>query len=263
MGIFNGLLYQFRGLRLGLRTGKLFVWGAVRFVLALAVMALMTTLILTQHREIMELLWTKPESPWIVWLWMLVSWLISLLLVVVAAFLSYILSQIFFSVLIMDHMSRITERMVLGSVIEPAKTPPMARFVYLIKQEVPRAFIPILLSLLILFIGWLTPLGPALAVVSSAVAAVFVAWDNTDLTPARRFVPFRERWRWLMKNLFFHLGFGLPFLIPVLNILFISFAPVGATLYFIDRYDLPKKRPGDRASPRDTSNDGPSNPGQG
>jgi CysZ protein len=63
------------------------------------------------------------------------------------------------------------------------------------------------------------------------VTVVFLAWDNTDLVPARRMVPFQERFRFLLKTLPFHLGFGLWFLIPVLNLLFLSFAPVGGTLY--------------------------------
>jgi len=72
-------------------------------------------------------------------------------------------------------------------------------------------------------------------VVSSAIAVVFLAWDNTDLIPARRLVPFGERFRVLGRTLPFHLGFGVLFLIPFLNILFLSFAPVGATLYYIDK----------------------------
>jgi len=48
-------------------------------------------------------------------------------------------------------------------------------------------------------------------------------------------VPFGERFRMLRRTLPFHLGFGLLFLIPFLNILFLSFAPVGATLYYIDQ----------------------------
>ena len=73
-------------------------------------------------------------------------------------------------------------------------------------------------------------------ILSSAVAVIFLAWDNTDLIPARRLVSFGERFRILRHNLGFHLGFGLLFLIPILNILFLSFAPVGATLYYIDKY---------------------------
>jgi CysZ protein len=48
-------------------------------------------------------------------------------------------------------------------------------------------------------------------------------------------VPFRARFQSLGDSLLFHLGFGLLFLIPVLNILFLSFAPVGATLYQIEK----------------------------
>jgi CysZ protein len=81
----------------------------------------------------------------------------------------------------------------------------------------------------------LTPLGPVITVLSSATAVIFLAWDNTDLIPARRQVPFGERFRILRRNLLFHLGFGLLFLIPILNILFLAFAPVGATLYYIDK----------------------------
>jgi CysZ protein len=85
-------------------------------------------------------------------------------------------------------------------------------------------------------LGWLTPLGPVLAIVSSGILVIFLAWDNTDLVPARRFDPFKQRFKLLRKSLTFHLGFGLLFLIPLLNILFLSFAPVGATIYFIDKH---------------------------
>jgi CysZ protein len=109
------------------------------------------------------------------------------------------------------------------------------QFLFLIKQEIPRATVPVLLTLLLIIVGWLTPLGPVVTIVSSAIAVIFLAWDNTDLIPARRQIPFGDRFRLLRRTLPFHLGFGLPFLIPFLNILFLSFAPVGATLYYIDK----------------------------
>ena len=84
-------------------------------------------------------------------------------------------------------------------------------------------------------LGLFTPFGPVLAIISSAIAVVFLAWDNTDLVPARRLYPFKQRFKFLLNSLPFHLGFGLLFLIPVLNIVFLSFAPVGATLYHIDK----------------------------
>jgi len=108
-------------------------------------------------------------------------------------------------------------------------------FGYLVSQEIPRTTIPVMLSILLMIVGWLTPLGPVVVILSSAVAAVFLAWDNTDLIPARQLVPFKTRFRLLLNAIPFHLGFGLPFLIPGLNLLLLSFAPIGATLYHMDK----------------------------
>jgi CysZ protein len=84
-------------------------------------------------------------------------------------------------------------------------------------------------------LGWMTPFGPVVTVLSSGVAVIFLSWDNTDLTPARNLVPFKKRFTFLTKTVLFHLGFGLLFLIPGVNLLFLSFAPVGATLYYLDK----------------------------
>ena len=84
-------------------------------------------------------------------------------------------------------------------------------------------------------LGWVTPLGPLLTIFSSALTIVFLSWDNTDLVPARQRVPFAVRFRTLRRTLPFHLGFGLPFLVPVVNILFLCFAPIGGTLYAIEK----------------------------
>jgi CysZ protein len=108
-------------------------------------------------------------------------------------------------------------------------------FAYLVGQEIPRTIVPVILSILLMIVGWLTPFGPVVAVLSSAVAAIFLAWDNTDLIAARQLIPFKTRFRFLLGALPFHLGFGLPLLIPGLNILLLSFAPVGAALYDLER----------------------------
>jgi len=215
-------------------TPKLLFWGFIRFAMVIVITIISATIILSYHQETLNLIWAKPESAWIVWLWYVLSWLLSLILVGIAAVLSYLISQILFSVVIMDYMSRITEIRITGSVKEPEKMPILKLFVFLIKQELPRTIIPVLISLL-LMLGGLTPVGPILAILSCGIASIFLAWDNTDLVPARQLVTFRSRFDFLLKNVLFHLGFGLPFLIPGLNILFLSFAPVGATLYHLDK----------------------------
>jgi CysZ protein len=85
-------------------------------------------------------------------------------------------------------------------------------------------------------LAWFVALGPVMIFISSGIAILFLAWDNTDLIPARRLFPFKVRFRLFLKTILFHLGFGLPFLIPGLNLVFLSFAPVGATLYYLDKY---------------------------
>ena len=233
MNLFKGILYNLRGVKLSLKTPRLLILGLTRLVLVVIITILSASLILLYHQEILNLIWSKPESQLVLWLWHLVSWLLSFFLVGVSAIVSYLIAQILFSVVIMDTMSRITERLVSGQEKELGKMPFVRQFFYLIRQEIPRATIPVLLTLLLMTLGWLTPLGPVVAIISSAVAAIFLSWDNTDLVPARRLDPFGKRFNFLLKNLPFHLGFGLLFLIPVLNIFFLSFAPVGATLYYV------------------------------
>jgi CysZ protein len=242
MGLLEGLLYNVRGLGFGVKHFKLLFLGLSRFTITILITILLAGLILTYQQAIMEFLWTKPESRWVLWLWHLLSWLVSFLLVVFSALLSYLIAQLLFSALIMDLMSRITEREVVGHVREPAGASLWKQMLYLLRQEIPRSTVPLLISLVILILGWFIALGPVFLVVSSGIAIVFLSWDNTDLIPARQMIPFRDRFRLLRKSFLFHIGFGLPFLVPGLNLLFLSFAPVGGTLYYLDKHDTRRKR---------------------
>jgi CysZ protein len=244
MSFFSGITYNLRGLGLGFRTPKLLVLGLLRFAVVIIVTIAAASLVLVYHQEILNFIWAKPESRWIMWLWYLLSWLLSLILMGVAAVLSYLAAQILFAVFIMDLMSRMTEKMMIGAIRATVSMPVWRHFFYLIKQEIPRAIVPVLLTLLLTVVGWLTPFGPIVMILASAVAVIFIAWDNTDLVPARRLAPFRDRFRMLMNTLPFHLGFGVLFLIPLLNILFLSFAPVGATLYYLERHHHHENRTG-------------------
>jgi CysZ protein len=134
----------------------------------------------------------------------------------------------------MESMSRITERISRGDVTENGNLSCSGQLMHLIIQELPRAIIPVFLLLILSITGWLTPFGPVITIITSVIAAAFIAWDNTDLVPARRCLKIRSRFRFFIDNFAFHIGFGLLFLIPVINILSLSFAPIGATLYYLD-----------------------------
>jgi len=244
MNFFSGILYHFRGLNLALKNPKLLLLGLSRLIAVVLLMLALAGLILYYHSAILNLLWTRPESVWLIWLWHVVSWMLTLILIGLSGILAYLIAQIIFCVLIMDLMSRITESLMTGRVREPQKMPFWRLFFFLVRQEIPRAVLPVAAALIPMILGWLTPLGPVLTILSSAMAIIFLAWDNTDLTPARRLAPFRKRWNFLTKDILFHLGFGIPFLLPVLNIVFLSFAPVGATLYHLDKHEPPLKECG-------------------
>ena len=234
MSVLDGITYNFRGLGLGFKTPSLLMLGLTRLALILILTLVAIGLILAKYQQITELIWTRPETLWLIWLWHLVSWLLALLLAAVSALLAFLIAQLLFSVVLMDYMSRITERKMAGKEAAPPSMPWHTYFFHLIKQEVPRTTLPVCLSLALMMFGWLTPLSPVLTVVSPLVAAIFLAWDNTDLMPARRLEPFRNRFRFLRQHFGFHLGFGACFLIPGLNIILLSFAPVGATLFHLD-----------------------------
>lgn len=233
MNLFSGITYNLKGLRLGLKTPRLMMLGLIRLAVLVVITVFFAGLFLFYHQQILDMIWHRPESAWVLWLWHLLSWLLSLFLIGLSSVFSYFVSQILFSVIIMDIMSQMTERMVSGGEKIPESVSTLKRFIYLVRQEIPRAILPVFLLVALTILGWMTPVGPLLAIFSSGLSVIFLAWDHTDLVPARRREPFKMRFMYLIKNLPFHLGFGLWFLVPGLNILFLSFAPVGATLYYI------------------------------
>lgn len=235
MNLVDGIKYNIRGVMLALKTPKLLILGILRFFIVLVFTLVLSGLVLYWHDEILFLIWKMPESGWLIYVWKAVSWLLSIFLAAIAMVLSYLIAQLFFCVFIMDYMSRITEKIILGREMPLEQGSWIIFFIYLVKQEIPRAIIPVLISLIIMVLGLLTPISPIIIIISSIAAAVFLAWDNTDLVPARRMEPFNIRINFLKQNLMFHIGFGLLFLIPGLNIIFLSFAPVGATLYYLEK----------------------------
>ncbi|MGA7143837.1 MAG: EI24 domain-containing protein [Desulfobacterales bacterium] len=237
MDLISGIAYNYKGLKLGLKTPKLLFLGLIRFVAIVLITVVSASLVLKYHSEILGLLWSKPESNWIVWLWYVVSWLLTFLLMGISAVVAFLIAQLLFSVIIMDAMSRITENQVAATEKQAERISFFKYFFYLLSQEIPRTIIPVIIVLMLMVLGWLTPLSPVMTVISALAAGVFLAWDNTDLIPARRHESFKDRFKFLLKHLGFHLGFGLWFLIPVLNIVFLSYAPVGATLFFMEKVE--------------------------
>lgn len=236
----EGIAYNFKGLKMAMQTPFLLVLGLVRFAVLVMISVLAVVLILDKYQAILNLMWPMPVDSWLVWVWHPLSWVLALLLMGFAAVIGFLIAQILFSVIIMDWMSQITERRRTGVMKTAPDLPALSYFIYLLRQEIPRAVLPVLASLLLLVLSWFTPLGPILTIVSPLLVGVFLAWDNTDLVPARRLNAFSARLRFLRTHLGFHLGFGVLLLVPVLNLLLLSYAPVGATLWYLEHADSPQ-----------------------
>ncbi len=235
MGFFSGIKYNIQGVFFAAKHPGLLCLGLLRFVIVLILALLFSGMIFFWHDAILSLIWEMPENGLLVYVWHLVSWVLSLLLAGMAVVVAYLTAQLFFGVFIMDYMSRVTEKIVLGKEISYADTSLLSFFVYLVGQEIPRAVIPLFITLGVTVLGLFTPLGPVILFLSAVTAGVFLAWDNTDLVPARKMMPFKDRLRFLGHTVWFHMGFGVLFLIPWVNIVLLSFAPVGATLYHIHK----------------------------
>jgi len=96
MNIYYGLKYNIKGLILAFKTPKLLMLGILRFVIVLFFTFLLSGLVLFWHEEILTMIWTMPESNWLIYVWKAVSWLLSLILAGVAMVLAYLIAQLLF-----------------------------------------------------------------------------------------------------------------------------------------------------------------------
>ncbi len=140
---------------LSLRHPRLLWLGLLRFAVILVLTVLFSGLILLNHDAIMSRLWQMPASGFPVYLWHLASWLLSLLLAAFSVVIAYLTAQVCFNVFIMDYMSRITEKIVLGKEMSVSDRGWFKTAGYLIVQEIPRAVIPMIITLVVMTAGFL------------------------------------------------------------------------------------------------------------
>ena len=62
--LLRGIGYNFRGLKLGLKTPSLLALGMARLVIILLLTVVAIALILTRYEQITESMWARPHSLW-------------------------------------------------------------------------------------------------------------------------------------------------------------------------------------------------------
>ncbi|MCA1787039.1 MAG: hypothetical protein LC657_13785, partial [Desulfobacteraceae bacterium] len=89
MDFFRGIQYNIQGMTLSLRHPKLLWLGLLRFAVILMLTVLLSGMILLNHDAILSGIWALPESGFLVYVWHLVSWLLSMVLAAISVVVAY------------------------------------------------------------------------------------------------------------------------------------------------------------------------------
>jgi CysZ protein len=135
-----------------------------------------------------------------------------------------------------DLLSSRVEKILLGKKTEGLKESllqTMRKMLVILKEELKKIFVILLLTLMAFFIG----LFPVLAPISFFISATCLAIQFLDYTWCRREMAFRQCFRSLNKSLFSYsvtgVFFSLLMMVPVLNLVSIPFAVTFYTVLWL------------------------------
>ena len=90
---------------------------------------------------------------------------------------------------------------------------------------------------LILSVSTLLLVIPGVNVIATFITAFLVGWDFYDYPLARRGWSFRERFRFVLKDFWSVMGFGLWLMIPFVQVLLMPMSVVGGTILCLEAID--------------------------
>lgn len=226
----------------------------------LAVFAGVAVALYNYYGDLVNLIWSKPESWLLVILWYLL-YIFIFLLIVLMAYVAFFVVQAILSAPFNDLLSERTELLAYGR-----QAPPLS--VARLLGDLGRTLLHESSNLAI-YLAVITPLfilnllvpvvGPALFLIGGFyLSATFFAYDFMDFCMARRKWPFKRKWTFLKENKALTFGFGsalaTALLVPLLGLLCMPMAAVGGTLLFCDLERAEEQEGG--ATPRGEKNPG-------
>lgn len=231
----RGFGLPFRGLKLVLTHARLFGWSALVAGVSLVLLSALLALVVIYVPTLFSLLWEKPEG-WLRFVWYPLVFLVgSGLFVMGASSIPPVATAPF-----QDPLTTNVER-VLGALPEGGGG--LKKLVFETTNSVLKAMMRLALlwtGHALLFVIWLIPgLGQLIWTPLSIVWTTFwLAYEYLDLPANRYDYAFREVLQTVRDNFALCMGFGtatyLMLWIPLLNVLFIPVAAVGATILFVD-----------------------------
>ena len=233
-----GLFAHIQGIRFALAHKRYLLLAGIPFALTLALYGAGFGLFAARGDALLALLWSPDPAATgavagaLYWLYAHVAkYLLYLLAFVIMYFLFMVTANILASPLY-DHIAGSMLREARGSVVEPS-----ASIWRLMREEAKKAVFVAALPVLLVFV-------PVIGqILSPVVAAWLLAFDFMDFAFCRDEPAFSGRLRALARNPLLLLGFGLPLLLPVVNILLFPFAIMGATLLYMKTFPQDSRRP--------------------
>ena len=226
----RGLYAHVRGIRFAAARKGYLALAAIPFALTLILYAGALGLLLANGDSLPGLFWpsqgaaTGGATGALYWLY---AHAIKYLLYCLTLVLMYFCFMVTANILAAPLYEHIAARLA-GLAEPPGAASPSLPFWRSMLEEAKKALFVAAIPLLLVFVPLVGPLLAPLA------AAILLAFDFMDFSLCRDEPRFAGRLRYLARRPFLLLGFGLPLLIPVVNMIFFPFAILGASLLYLE-----------------------------
>ena len=186
-------------------------------------------------------LFARPETVLLLAVWYLAKAFVALAMLVMSALLALTVVSVVAAPLY-EMVSEAVEREYTGQAVVGTG---FLGSIRLIGEEIKKAIFILIVPTLFLFI-------PGVNVLATLVAALLIGWDFCDYPMARRGWSFRRRLRFVLRDGWAVLGFGLWLVIPFVQIFLMPLSVPGGTLLILEALEREGElapRPGLTSSP--------------
>jgi len=209
-----------RGLRWLSQHRRWFFLLLVPITVGLVAFATIVSLFFTHQDAVFSvLLFAQPEAWWMLALWYVARFFLTVAIVILGALTGLVVVSIVAAPLY-EMVSVAVERDFTGELVHEMT---FLQSIGLIGEEVKKALFILIFPILFLLV-------PGLNVLSSVIAAFLIGWDFSDYPLARRGMAFRERLSFVTAEGWAVLGFGIWLVLPVVQIILMPLAIPGGTL---------------------------------
>jgi CysZ protein len=234
----SGLTAHVRGIRFALARKGYLGLAVIPFVLTSLLFAVGFSLFATHSDQFLAYFWSPDQAQTtgallgaLYWLYAhVVKYLLYLLSFVLMYFLFMVAANILAAPLYDLIAGRLAREARGGGTLEPTTGISVWRTVI---EETKKALFVVVLPLVLVFI-------PVVGQILAPLAAAWLlAYDFVDFSLCRDTPRFADRLRFAARRPLLLLGFGLPLLVPILNLVLYPFAILGSSLAYHDTLGRP------------------------